>query len=1152
MRALPQAGRLFAIASFLSCAVTTMRADDPSNGARDFTPEQIEYFEREVRPLLVENCHKCHGAKMQKGNLRLDSRRAMLAGGDTGPAIVPGKPQESLLIDAVSYGDVYQMPPDGKLADKQIAILRRWVEAGAAWPAEVSAAETKSPVASFDLAVRAKHWAFQPLDTTPPAAVRDTAWPQSLSDVYLLSRIEAAGLTPSKTADKRTLLRRATFDLIGLPPTAGDIEAFVADERPDAFARVVDRLLASPHFGERWARHWLDLVRYAESKGHEFDYTIPNAWQYRDYCIRALNADVHYDQFVVEHIAGDLLPELSDEAPFHARRHPEQRFNESLLATGFWFLGEEVHSPVELRADELDRNDNKIDVFSKTFLGLTVACARCHDHKFDAISTKDYYSLAGYLLSASYRQAPFDALDQEQQIARQLAALRDAHQGKLIAATCAAMRPTLGRVGELLLAARDVLQASPTDETPAAASARKQAIEAVVSARHVALAELALWVEAVREAVNDPGSPLHPWAVISAARGPAIANVASLLAPQRDTEQRTTLSETASLNNVVDFANLAEGEWRQDGFTFGGGPQRRGEISFGSIERPIARVWSRAAAVSDPFWDAAALAPGVEREAGRLAWLQSGRLLRTRSFTLNGGKLYYLVSGSGYAYAAVDSHRMNNGPLHGALVREWQANERFQWIAHDLSAYRGQRVHIEFNPRQPGETKADASPILAVAQIVESSMAPSDPNSPALANMAFTTADLATAESLAAAYQRRLTQVADEVAAGELSADDALLADWLVHQLELFAPAQSESRRALSAAAQPFFDAQTALAATLPRHIHTAPAMLDGSGVDECVLLRGNPKTPGELVPRRYLEALGGTDRSTPDGGSGRLDLALQMVDPARPQVARVIVNRVWQHLFGRGLVASVDNFGVLGERPTHRELLDRLTADFMSNGWSIKRLIRRLMLSAAYPLSSRPGDAASTVDPNNLLASHQSVKRLEAEAIRDNILAASGRLNQRMFGTSTPVYLSEFMEGRGRPASGPLDGDGRRSVYLSVRRNFLSTFFLAFDYPVPFTSVGRRSVSNVPGQALTMMNSPLVAAEADRWAAQIIKESTEVTARIAAIYLTAFGRYPDTMETRQAVDFIEQQSTLSSDEARIWADLCHVILNAKELIFIE
>ncbi|HVX10124.1 MAG TPA: PSD1 and planctomycete cytochrome C domain-containing protein [Pirellulales bacterium] len=1145
MSALRRSGWPTVLAALLA-SIGWAAADEPMPDAPGldgpFPAEQIDFFEKQVRPLLVEHCHQCHGERAQKGNLRLDSRAAVLQGGDTGPALVPGKPAESLLVDAIGYGDLYQMPPLGKLAEKQIAVLRRWVELGAPWPQEAppsASGKQADPRAAFDLAERAKHWAFQPLDLQPPPVVSDQAWPKSTTDLYILSRLEGADLVPAAPAERRTLLRRVTFDLIGLPPTPAEIDAFLADERADAFERVIDRLLASPHFGERWARHWLDLVRYAESKGHEFDYTIPNAWHYRDYVIRALNADVPYDRFVTEHVAGDLLDE--------PRRHPEKGFNESVLATGFLFLGEEIHSPVELPADECDRTDNKIDVFSKTFLGLTVACARCHDHKFDAISTKDYYGLAGYLLSGSYRQVPFDSLDQEREIAARLCSLQAEHRSQLLTALHTALRPTLDRLADLLLATRDVLAQAGTDDDPA----RATAIISVAAARRIDTPELTRWLESIRQAIADPTSPLHLWALAAAARDqngagpPHIRSAADALQRPPAAGGETRI--------LVDFQNLPPQDWRQDGFVFGLAPAKVGHVSLGtSVERPIARIWSRPAAVSDPFWDGATLAAGVEREAGRLGWLQSGRLLRTPTFTLGTGKLRYLVSGSGYAYAAVHSHRMNNGPLHGALVREWQAGERFQWIEHDLSAYVGQRVHIEFSPRQAGDVKGDASPRLAIGQVIEGE-APVDPGP--LATLAFGDSDLSSYEALAAAYQRRLTHAAEQLAADALTnAGDAALADWLAQNVSLFAPAESAARHSLTAATQPWIEAQARLAAELPRQVHTAPAMLDGSGVDQCVLLRGNPKTPGERVARRYLEALGGTQHEAANDGSGRLELARQMTDPANPLVARVLVNRVWQHLFGRGIVASVDNFGVLGEAPTHRELLDRLADDFVRDGWSIKRLIRRLLLTSSYQLSSRPSEPARRLDPNNLLLSHAAVKRLEAEAIRDSLLAVSGRLDGQLFGPSMPIYLSEFMEGRGRPPSGPVDGDGRRSVYLSVRRNFLSTFFLAFDYPVPFSAVGRRSVSNVPAQALTLMNSPLVAGAARRWAERSLTETNDVTVRIGQLYLTALGRPPSNLEIRQAEEFLVDQARgygQPGDE-RAWADLCHVLLNTKEFIFVD
>ncbi len=413
-------------------------------------PAGAEFFETKVRPVLVEHCFGCHSANAAKlkGGLRLDSRAGLLKGGDTGPAVVPGEPGKSRLVAAINYADVgLQMPPKGKLPAAAIADLTAWVKMGAPWP-ETSVADASGSVQAFDLQKRkAEHWAWRPVRATPPPAVRDAAWPLSPVDRFLLAKLESAGLRPAPPADRETLLRRVTFDLTGLPPTPAEQDAFLADPSPGAFAKVVDRLLASPAFGERWGRHWLDLVRYAETRGHEFDYPVPDAHQYRDYVLRARNADVPYDRFVAEHVAGDLLPDP---------RHSADGADESVLGTGFWLLGEMVHSPVDLRQDQADRLDNMIDVFSKMFLGLTVACARCHDHKYDAIGTRDYYALMGVLEGTSGRLVRFDGREQNRRVADRLADLRRRRGPAVRAAVASAMKPTADRLADTLRAAATV------------------------------------------------------------------------------------------------------------------------------------------------------------------------------------------------------------------------------------------------------------------------------------------------------------------------------------------------------------------------------------------------------------------------------------------------------------------------------------------------------------------------------------------------------------------------------------------------------------------------------------------------------------------------------------------------------------------------
>jgi cytochrome c553 len=994
--------------------------------------EQQEFFEKRVRPVLAEHCYKCHSAqaKRPKGGLRVDSRAALLEGGDTGPAVAPGHPEKSKLIEAINYKNVdLQMPPRAKLSDAAIADLTEWVKMGAPWPAETKAAKAGGKY-DFDLARRKReHWAWQPLRPVTPPPTNDADWPKAALDRFILARLEAQGLRPAAPADRRVLLRRVYFDLIGLPPVPDDVEAFVNDASPQAFAKVVDRLLASPRFGERWGRHWLDLVRYAETRGHEFDYPNPNAHHYRDYVIRALNADVPYDQFVREHLAGDVLP-----AP---RLNPTGRFNESILGTGFWFLGEQLHSPVDICQDKADRFDNMIDVMSKAFLGLTVACARCHDHKFDAISTKDYYALCGFLESSSYRQVPFDTLEHNRGVARRLAKFRADHQ-------------------------QDVLNA---------------------------------WVETYMGGGRR--------------QVPALARC-----PQRP--------DLKGVRVIVDYAAPGQA-LLQDGFAFR--LVRPGDLEFGSrATAPIRHVHERAAAVYDPAWDGLKAAPGTQGEPGALAGvMRPGRMLRTPSFVVEPGKVCLLVRGAGKLYAAVEAHAMIAGPLHGKLVRDIKTSGNgYEWVEYDLGAYAGRRAHLEFTPA-PGSD-------LAIALVVQGA------RPPALVDESVAQFDDAS-EFLAALGDDRRAPAA------------ARFANELLRRADEPAPAALEK---LVATAAPVLAERARLVGEICLESRLAPAMLDGDGVNERVFIRGSYKTAGEVAPRRLLEALVGPDGTKVARGSGRLELARQMTDPAvAPQVPRVVVNRVWHHLFGRGLVASVDNFGVLGEAPSHPELLDFLADEFVRDGWSVKRLIRSIVLSRAYQMASHADADPDRADPENRLLHRMNLRRLEGEAIRDALLAVSGRLDATMFGPPVPVYLTPFQDGRGRPGSGPLDGDGRRSVYLAVRRNFLSPLLLAFDTPTPFSTVGRRTVSNVPAQALILLNDPFVQQQAQVWAKRELSESRPPAERIREMYLKAFARPPAPDELRACADFIDRQ-TRTSDEPAAWAALAHVLFNTKEFIFVQ
>jgi hypothetical protein len=921
----------------------------------------------------------CHGPQKQKGGLRLDTKSAFGKGGDNGAALIPGEPAKSRLIEAVLYDGDTKMPPKGKLSEADIAILNAWVKGGAPWPEDGTAA-TAEPSSNFDLQARAKaHWSFQPIQRPPvPPLANKKVSSDNPIDRFLLAKLNEKGLSFAPAASKRTLLRRIYFDLTGLPPSPDEIDAFLKDESPDAYDKVVEKLLAAPAYGERWGRHWLDLVRYAETHGHEFDFEIPDAWRYRDYVIRAWNADVPYNQFLTEQIAGDLLT--------NPRRDARTGVNESLLGTGFWWLGEAKHSPVDSRAELADRTDNQIDVFGKTVLGLTLACARCHDHKFDPIATKDYYALFGIIASSRYCRTTIDDPAPTVKLLDEIQRLR----------------------GELTA----ISTAIPLDK---------------------------------------PSSPPDDW------RSKSVA-----------------------------FERFEAG-WRQRWDACG--------LAF----RPE---------VGDGF-------PHSGREVRKL----SGAL-RSPTFTIEQPYLAIRVAGrDGKARIILNGLQLIQDPIYGGLVRGINHGEEFRWIVFDLRMWKGQRVYLELLDDGPGYVAIREAWFANVPP-------PADP--------------------------------VEKVSLPELPAAATPDAKKLAERIRELESKIPESHRAIT--------------------------MRDGTGINEHVFVRGNHKTLGVEAPRAFLEAFG--NRPFAESGSGRLQFAAAVTDPANPLVARVLVNRLWKHHFGEGIVRSPDDFGRQGQAPTHPELLDWLAAELVNPSmsadklepklrpWSMKHLHRLMVLSAAYRQSSHADSGKATeeaqkalpalatsapdplvVDPLNKLLYRQNLRRLEAEAIRDAMLAISGRLDRTMEGPGVLPHLTEHEVGRGRPSSGPLDGNGRRSVYLAVRRNFLNPMFTAFDYPTPFTTIGRRSVSNVPAQALVMLNNPFVLQQSELWAKRVLAVPNRATEdRVRGMYEMAFGRLPTSAELTAAVDFLQERSQENGkpDPLKAWSDYAHVLLNAKEFIFVE
>ena len=1057
----------------------------------------LEYFERHIRPLLAEKCYACHsGDTMSMGQLSLDSRDALLRGGSRGPAIVPGDAASSLLIKAVSYASIdLRMPPSGKLADEEISHLEAWIRSGA--PDPRSSASPQGEKGGIDLAQGRQFWSFRPVARPALPEVRNTGWGRTGMDRFVLARLEGEGLEAPAEADRRTLLRRVTFDLTGLPPAPAQIESFLSDTAPGAFRRVVERLLGSPHYGERWGRHWLDLVRWAETNGHEFDNNKLDAWRFRDYVIESFNSDLPYNVFLQEQIAGDLLPpRLSADGAYYVNP----------IASGMHWLWEVLNSPTDSVKARADQIDNQIDVLTKATQGLTVDCARCHDHKFDPIPAADYYSLFGILRSTQMSETCIDSP-------------RRAGEIRAAAGRIAAIN---ARIAVLLGSARS--------------AAWEGLAERLVAASKAARPESADSLEAeLAYAGNEPSHPLYPFAKAaqSLASGDA-PEFGTLLAALR-LEMAGWAAKAARSHplwgdrgdKIFEDFEGGFGRWAVSGAGFGAGPVRAVPPA-----QPAGGHWGPALAAS---WGG-----GAEALVGSLT---------TEKFRMPAKYVHVRLAGARHARKLKE-----DAPLRFTVVADEHKSGhampdgtgRLHWHTVAMTKERGRICSIEIVDR-------DRTGSIAVDRIVFSS-APEPPpiagpvNARILGLLANET--IRSLPDLALAYE----SLARDLSAGARGpADDALLG-------AILGQAKLEQAAALLDGAD--LRRYSELAARRDRLDRALPpssfamSSRDWQPADSPIHVRGNHKNPGAIAPRQFLRVIAGSEQAPLRGGSGRLEMAQWIASEKNPLTARVMANRVWHHHFGRGIVASPDNFGRLGARPTHPGLLDFLAGTFMASGWSVKDLHREIVLSSTYRAASAPSEKASLADPSNLLLSHFPVRRLEAEAIRDSLLAVSGSLDPAVGGPGVPPHISEYQDGRGKPASGPLDGLGRRSVYLQVRRNFLPPLFLAFDYPLPISTEGRRGVSAVASQALLMLNNQFVNEQSERWAERTLRAHPSARERIEDMYLRAYGRPPTASELSEIEEFLSSQSRLRDlpgpDDRAVWASFAHALFNTAEFLFVR
>jgi hypothetical protein len=918
---------------------------------------------------------------------------------DGNKAVDPIHSEKSMLLFRINHKDPDIMMPTPesnlKLTDREIALIKKWIAQGAEWK---------------------PYWAFiSPKETD---ALKN--YSGNAIDYFINKKLEENNISVSDAADKNTLIRRVSYVLTGLPPTPMAIQKFLEDKSQNAYPKMVDQYLQSPAFGERWARHWMDLVRYAETKGHEFDFTISGAWRYRDYLIRAFNADVPYDQLVREQLAGDLL-----EAP---RINVAEKINESQLGTVFYAMAEGSHSPVDVRKDESDRIDNMIDVTGKTFQGLTISCARCHDHKFDPISTKDYYSFYGLMEGTRFSPIPANLIETSKKT-QQLQSIQDSIRTQLISSWIKKQTPS--------------------------------------NALKTTVANINLQDRPKEDSVlgNFSGSDLDGWK----SDGLAFTN-------------STTLGDPV-FNDKHKLISLQDGKASSKKLTIG---------IFGALRSP--------------------------------------------DFTINKNFIGVKAAGKKASIRIViDNFQLIQYPIYGGIEQRVDT-AMFKNFIFDVSQWKGHKAYIE-----------------VVSGVYDSHVFKMKKESYIEVKYAIAFEKKWFEPAISKHPSNQPAQSLQAIVENKLSASDVQLVNSLIQSNRL-------DRKSLSI--DNLLQKKSELEQSFTDSTEFFYGVTDGFGKNSPVFIRGNcAELSPEPVNRAFLHAVKVSNPDFNVKGSGRMQLATAITDPNNPLTYRVMVNRIWHHLFGKGIVETVDNFGMQGKLPSHPELLDHLAIQFQKDQYSIKKTIRNIVLSDAFKRSVVPNNKATKIDPSNSMLSHYPVRRLEAEAIRDAMLASSDQLDKKMFGSSIPVHITRFMNGRGKPSkSGPLDGDRRRSIYLEVRRNFMDPMMMTFDRPNPFNSFGRRTVTNVPSQSLILLNDPFVIQQAEAMATNLLSKKISTSDdRVDWIYQRSLSRNASEQEIDDAKEFIAQLKNTyakhgikTNIEWIVWKDYIHSVFNLKEFIYLN
>lgn len=1144
-------------------------------GSMSHADEAVEFFENKIRPVLVEHCYQCHssGSKELQGGLRLDVKAGWQVGGDSGmPAIVPGKSDESPLVRAVRHdSNASSMPPSKpRLSDEIIADIEAWVRMGAPDPREGTVKPKADAQWEADYQSRLDWWSLRPVATVAPPEVTSD-WPRDGVDRFILSQLTQHRLHPAADADALTLLRRLSFVLTGLPLSADLAKSFPLrfESDPDAaLVSIVDDLLNSPHYGERTARHWMDVIRYTDTYGYEWDNPAKGSWEFRDYLIRAFNNDIGFDQLIREQIAGDLLAT--------PRIDLASGFNESLIGPMFFHMGEHRHGDNELiNGVREEMIDNKIDAFSKAFLAMTIACARCHDHKLDAVTQQDYYALAGTFMTPRWTSRAIDSPQKNAAKILELQRLRAAIRERTA---------TLWARQVEELAAGDTLRRTAANLDRAELSKAKPGEVEWLLHQLLPQAKEAEWSESdhlvasaddrrTKLVVQDDGSSLAVGDVLE-----TTAAWQRLATEWREASEPRRVAN-AKFKPLVDFSqpNLS------DGFVIDGDGMRTGYVAGGeplialtgdiAVERLLPRGF-HTHALSSKLPGALRL-PYQEDLAGPFV-----------SVALAGGEW------SGYLRVSDNGFQTENVTFLSQLQPSWRTLT-------DIAVLNGiQRVAYEIctsdlNPNFPPRTGVaragdktlppqdegiDKRSWFSVTGIVSHDQTGqpeddlqrfaslfADP-APSGAKEAWArvgkwlassvTSYQASTKHGAGNAETATRTVPATLPAHDLNAmsdDQVRLVNWLLGKGLL--TNQLADDEELAALVQQYRQVESSL--TFARSCNS----MDERSVkpmNYALNIRGDNNRRGDLVPRDLPQFVS-TFRSVPTATniadsphSGRLELAEFLIDPQHGLAARVYVNRVWQWVFGHGLVQTSNDFGHLGQPPTNLELLDYLTREFIADGWSTRRLVRRLVLSRTFRQSGQVSMEAAIADPSNRWLHHYPTRRLEAEAIRDSLLAVSGRIDRSLYGR--PINPQRQVEDSAkRLFSGPLDGNGRRSIYLEVSIMDRSKFLQCFNAPDPKLPTGRRDETNVPAQALVMLNDPLVLAMADHWSSRLVADaSSTVDSRIESMFLQALGRPPDDEELLRWATLVKSLSShnnILTDQVA-WKHVAHTMFNLQEFLY--